>query len=81
MVVLENQLKEMQLKMMQLSNKLTEYQVECEWMQKFIVSFVHMAEDLSLRYGGNIHSKGQPLRKKTKARWKYVKELINYLIK
>jgi hypothetical protein len=42
-------------------------------MQKFIVSFVNMAEELSLNYGGKLQTKGQTLRKKTKRCWKYVK--------
>jgi hypothetical protein len=50
-------------------------------MHKFIVSFVNMAEDLSLNYGGRLEARGLPLRKKTKRCWKYVKELIHYLIK
>jgi hypothetical protein len=40
-----------------------------------------MAEDLSLTYGGKITLKGLTLRKKAKISWKYIKELINYLIK
>lgn len=50
-------------------------------MERFITSFVQMAEDLSLSYGGKLSTKGLTLRKKTKASWKYMKELINYLIK
>lgn len=40
-----------------------------------------MAEDLSLTYGGKLSTKGMSLRKKTKVSWKYMKDLINYLIK
>lgn len=40
-----------------------------------------MAEDLSFTYGSKVQLKGLTLRKKTKICWKYIKELINYLIK
>ncbi len=50
-------------------------------MNKFIVSFVNMAEELSVNYGSKLQIKGLNLRKKTKMCWKYIKELINYLIK
>ena len=50
-------------------------------MHKFIVSFVNMAEELSVNLGGKMMTKGATLRKKTKMSWKYINELINYLIK
>jgi len=50
-------------------------------MQKFIDSFVHMAEELSVNYGGPIELRGLTLRKKAKVSWRYMKDLINYLIK
>lgn len=40
-----------------------------------------MAEELSVNYGGKLMTKGATLRKKTKMSWKYIKELINHLIK
>jgi hypothetical protein len=67
--------------MLQMSNKLNEYDENFTWMQKFIDSFVHMAEELSVNYGGQLQLRGLNLRKKTKITWKYMKELINYLIK
>lgn len=66
---------------MQLTTKLKEYEDSFNWMEKFIISFVHMAEDLSFTYGSKVQLKGLTLRKKTKICWKYIKELINYLIK
>jgi hypothetical protein len=34
----------MQLKLLQMSNKLRDYEDRCGWMQKFIISFVSMSE-------------------------------------
>lgn len=79
--LLEKQVKELQLKMLQMSNKLQDYDENFTWMQKFIDSFVHMAEELSVNYGGQLQLRGLTLRKKAKITWKYIKELINYLIK
>ena len=59
--------------MLQLSNKLGEYDETFSWMERFITSFVQMAEDLSLSYGGKLSTKGLTLRKKTKVSWKYMK--------
>jgi hypothetical protein len=42
-------------------------------MQKFIESFVKMAEELSVTYGQALSLKSLPLRKKTKICWKYIK--------
>jgi len=42
-------------------------------MQKFILSFIQMCEDLSINYGTKVILKGVTLRKKTKICWKYMK--------
>ncbi len=42
-------------------------------MQKFIISFASMAEDLSLNYGSKIQTRGLNLRKRTKVCWRYMK--------
>lgn len=43
-VMLEKQIKEMELKIFQMNSKLKEHQEREQWMHKFIVSFVDMAE-------------------------------------
>ena len=50
-------------------------------MQTFILSFNQMSEDLSINYGSRLLLKGVNLRRRTKICWKYIKQLINSLIK
>ncbi len=81
MVLLERKLKEFHIKVLQLTSKLNECSESLAWMQTFILSFNQMSEDLSINYGSRLLLKGVNLRRRTKICWKYIKQLINSLIK
>jgi hypothetical protein len=81
-VSLQKRLREYQIELIKLIEKVELHEKSTEWMYHFIDSFIKMVLEInrSGRYGSQLVLKELSLKKKTKHAWKYLKDVLDKLL-